>query len=252
MMSEQEMQLLVELHKDNERQGPGGEAETRKAFQLTGIDPNAPVKIADIGCGTGSQTITLARHTNAHITAVDIFPVFLEQLEQKVVQSGFSERINIVNASMDKLPFSEQEFDLIWSEGAIYIMGFEKGLRYWHKFLKPGGVIGVSEISWITDERPEELEQYWKAAYPEIDTIKNKLQVLEQSGYQALAHFVLPEHCWLENYYYPLEKRFSALMQKYAGDEAAINFLEQERQEIAHYKKYKSYYSYVFYIAKKH
>ena len=37
---------------------------------------------------------------------------------------------------MDALPFQEEELDLIWSEGAIYNIGFERGMNEWNKFLK--------------------------------------------------------------------------------------------------------------------
>ena len=57
----EDYQLLIDLHKRAKRQGPGGDAETRKAIDLAMIDPSTPLKIADIGCGTGSSTMLLAR-----------------------------------------------------------------------------------------------------------------------------------------------------------------------------------------------
>ena len=46
---------------------------------------------------------------------------------------------------MDNLPFQNEELDLIWSEGAIYNIGFERGMNEWNKYLKKGGFIAVSE-----------------------------------------------------------------------------------------------------------
>ncbi len=37
---------------------------------------------------------------------------------------------------MDALPFAAGSPDAIWSEGAIYNMGFESGVRQWHRFLR--------------------------------------------------------------------------------------------------------------------
>lgn len=62
---------------------------------------------------------------------------------------------------MDNLPFREEELDLIWSEGAIYNIGFERGLNEWRKYLKTGGYIAVSEISWFTEQRPAEIHNFW-------------------------------------------------------------------------------------------
>ena len=72
---------------------------------------------------------------------------------------------------MDNLTFDKNSFDVIWSEGAIYNIGFEKGLSLWRNYLKDNGYIAVSEISWLIDTRPEEIQQYWVNAYPEIYTI---------------------------------------------------------------------------------
>jgi methylase of polypeptide subunit release factors len=73
-----EIELIINLHLDAERQGPGSPQETKKALDLIELDKSEPLKIADIGCGSGSQTITLAQNTKGLITAVDLFPEFLK------------------------------------------------------------------------------------------------------------------------------------------------------------------------------
>jgi ubiquinone/menaquinone biosynthesis C-methylase UbiE len=75
-----------------------------------------------------------------------------------------------------RLPFNDEEYDVIWSEGAIYNIGFEKGVKDWKRFLKTGGMMVVSEITWLTAERPSELQEYWKNEYPEIDTASSKIE----------------------------------------------------------------------------
>lgn len=68
----------------------------------------------DIGCGTGGQTMVLSSNTPCHIIGID----------------------------------------LIWSEGAVYTIGFERGINEWYKFLKHGGYIAISEASWFAKNRP--------------------------------------------------------------------------------------------------
>jgi len=118
-------QLLIDLHKRAKRQGPGGDAETKKAVGLAMIDPSVPIKIADIGCGTGSSALLLARLLNAKITAVDFLPEFLEMLEANARDLSLTEKIITLACSMDKLPFGDEEYDVIWSEGAIYNPAFD-------------------------------------------------------------------------------------------------------------------------------
>jgi SAM-dependent methyltransferase len=152
---------------------------------------------------------------------------------------------------MDKLPFKNEELDLIWSEGAIYNIGFERGINEWRKFLKPGGYIAVSEVSWFTEKRPAEIDNYWQDAYPEIDTIANKVALMQKAGYVPVAVFVLPENCWIENFYVPQIPAQDIFLKKHAGNKTAEKFIVNERREAELYRKYKEYYGYVFYIGKK-
>ncbi|MBX3176418.1 MAG: class I SAM-dependent methyltransferase [Candidatus Hydrogenedentes bacterium] len=246
-----ELQLLVDLHKDGARQGPGGDPETRLALGLSMLDGARPLKIADIGCGTGAATLVLARELNAQITAVDFLQDFLDVLENRAKAEGLSGKISTLCRSMDDLPFSDGEFDAIWSEGAIYNIGFEKGLRDWRRYLKTGGILAVSEITWTTAARPSELQAYWEREYPEIGVASTKMAQLEKCGYAPLGYFVLPEHCWLDNYYRPMQQRFESFLEQHGGSEDARAIVESDAREIALYEMYKAHYSYGVYIARK-
>ena len=247
----EDYQLLIDLHKRAKRQGPGGDAETRKAIDLAMLDPSAPFKIADIGCGTGSSAMLLARSLNAQITAVDFLPDFVEVLKANTESEGLTKKIDPLVCSMDNLQFDNEEYDVIWSEGAIYNMGFENGINDWKRFLKPGGLLVVSEITWTTNDRPFEIQKYWEAEYPEISTASSKISILENSGYSPIAYFVLPECCWLANYYWPLQNSFAEFLARNANNENAQAIVEAEKKEIALYEKFKKYYSYGVYIARK-
>ncbi|MBN2283007.1 MAG: class I SAM-dependent methyltransferase [Deltaproteobacteria bacterium] len=246
-----EFQLLIDLHKSASRQGPGGDEETKRAIDLACIDRNAPLKIADIGCGTGASTLILARLLNARITSVDFLQDFLDVLETRARSEGIAEKITPLCASMDKLPFEEGEFDVIWSEGAIYNIGFKKGVTDWRRYLKVGGLLVVSEITWITSSRPSELQEYWDGEYPEIDVASSKMGVLEKNGYSPIGYFVLPEHCWLDNYYRPMQDSFKDFLSRNGNSEEARAIVEVENREIELYEKYKAHYSYGVYIARK-
>lgn len=242
--------LIIDFHQDALRLGPGSDEETERALSF--IDNlNKDAKILDLGCGTGAQTMVLAEKTTARIVAVDLFPQFLGKLEEKIQGRNLETRIKIEKGSMLELPYHDQEFDVIWAEGSIYNMGFAKGLQEWKRLLKPGGYMAVSEISWLTATRPTEVEEYWTKNYAEIDTISNKIKVIEESGYLPVAHFVLPEDCWVENYYQPILERSEAFVQKYNYQEEVRAFIEAGRQEADVYARFKDYYSYVFYIIKK-
>src|SRR6056297_91889 len=243
--------LLIDLHKGGHRQGPGGDAETELALNLTMIDREAPLKVADIGCGTGASTILLARLLNARITAVDFLQDSLDVLVQRAESAGVANKISPLARSMDDLPFADEELDIIWSEGAIYNIGFEKGVADWRRFLKSGGLLVASEITWLTDSRPAELQKHWDREYPEINVASAKIRVLEKHGFSPVGYFVLPEHCWLEEYYRPMQAKFEDFLNRNGNTEEALEIVTAEQKEIDLYERYKAHISYGMYIAKK-
>lgn len=245
------LELLIDLHKNARRQGPGGHLETSKAIELAMLDQAEPLNIADIGCGTGASTIFLAKQLNASVTAVDFLPEFIEVLAENAKQEGIADKINPLVCSMENLPFNDAEYDVIWSEGAIYNIGFARGVKEWRRFLKPGGMLVVSEITWSTESRPAELQTHWEKEYPEIDTASSKFKVLERNGYSPVGYFLLPEHCWLENYYHPMQDAFADFLARNGHNKDARAIVLAEETEIALYKKYRTYYSYGVYIARK-
>lgn len=246
-----DLDLLIDLHRDAGRQGPGGDDETRLAITLSGLGSARGLMIADIGCGSGASTLVLARELDAVVAAVDFLPEFLEQLVIAAGQLGLSERIKTIAASMDALPFEEHSLDAIWSEGAIYNMGFANGIKAWWRLLKPGGILAVSELTWLTQERPEELERHWMQEYPEVDTASAKIAILEQNGFSPIGYFPLPRQCWLDNYYRPMRARFEKFLSRNENSKAAEAIVAAAEDEIELYERNTAFVSYGYYVAKK-
>ena len=241
------MNIFFEIHQDLPREAPGDNASTRQAFSLLTNVPPQP-KILDIGCGPGMQTIELAKLTNGQITAVDTYQPYLDELQRRALAEGVSDNINTLNQSMLSLDFAPHSFDILWSEGAIYIMGFEAGLKSWQTLLKKAGYLVVSELCWLQPNPPTEVKEFWQVNYPDMKRIDDNLQLIEASGYRQLGHFVIPKSSWWDNYYTPLKERLNNLRHKYSDDPQANQVLDNELQEIEIYQKYSDRYGYVFYI----
>ena len=246
-----DLALLIDLHLDGARQGPGSDADTQLAIELSGLRGESDLRVADIGCGTGASTFVLARELDAEITAVDLLPDFLRELERRAGAEGIAERITTLAAPMDDLPFGNQSLDAIWSEGAVYNVGFEQGVRTWRRFLKPGGILAVSELTWLTAERPTELDDHWNREYPEVGTVSEKLAVLEASGYSPLGYFALSENSWLEHYYRPMQQRFELFLARHGSSGAARSVVGEEQAEIDLYERCSAFVSYGYYVARR-
>ena len=243
------MDLLIETHIGLERQGPGSKEVTNKAIGfLEGLSQSA--QIADLGCGTGGQTLLLAQSLPGTIIGVDLMPEFIDVFRKNIQGRNLQSRVKGIVGSMDDLPFEQNSLDLIWSEGAIDNIGFEQGISYWRAFLKQGGYVAVTCPSWITAERPDAVGRFWAEAGSRLDPVESNIGAMMRCGYQYIASFVLPELCWTEHYFIPREAAIQALLEKYAGSEAVREFARQNQYEVELYSKYQRHYGYVFYIGR--
>jgi SAM-dependent methyltransferase len=239
------VRLLWELHFDLPREGPGDDEATEHVLSLLPKRPYA--RILDAGCGPGMQTLCLARCLGGDITAIDTHQPFLDELERRARAEHVEHRIHTQNVPMQSLPFSESAFDLIWSEGAISCIGFERGLKLWRRFLTDDGIVVVSELSWLRTAATTDARQFWEQHYPDMSDIDGNLQRVSDAGYNPLTTYVLPPEAWWRNDYDPLERRINLLVEKYRGDEAALAELEAAREEIELFRRSYDSYGYVFY-----
>lgn len=244
-----DLSLLAAFFSSLDQQGPGSNEQTLRALEF--IPPTGSgLHIADIGCGTGRQTELLARHLDAAITAIDLLPEMIEGLKSRMKRTGLSGKVCPLVGTMDDLPFEDESLDIIWAEGSIYNIGFERGLTEWRRYLKPGGVIAVTECSWLSPSRVPSTA-YIRDNFPDIDTPSAKVRTLENAGYVPLSHFILPRQCWTENYFAPVAARIPGFLEEQGHSAAAVRMTALMREEIEHYRLHGTDYGYVFYIGQK-
>lgn len=224
--------LIGETHLGLERQGPGSTEMTIKALSfIDNLDENS--RIADLGCGTGGQTIALAKNITGTITGVDILPAFIDRFHENMKKVSLSDRVSGIIASMDSLPFQKEEFDLIWSEGAVDNIGFEKGLHYWNGFLKSNGYVAVSSPSWLTDQRPAEVEKFWlDAGSCGLATVEDHSEAMQNAGFSFVGAFTLHETCWTDHYFTPREMAGKVLLENHKENKDVEDFIAEDKREV--------------------
>ena len=236
---------LVDLHLPLERQGPG---DRELALDILHHLPPLPAqpRIADLGCGTGAGARLLAEYFGSPVLAVDFAPDFIEQLAVRARKAGLADLIRPIVGDMASLDWPSASLDLIWSEGAVYNLGFERALRLWRPLLRDGGLAVISEMSWFAPEVPEPAATFWKAAYPAIaDEAENSARATS-AGFQVLAARRLPSAAWWTSYYEPLRARIDA-MEK--GDDPMLSTVIAEiRAEMDLFERFSDFYGYVFYV----
>ncbi|MBI9112001.1 MerR family transcriptional regulator [Maridesulfovibrio ferrireducens] len=248
--SERYMNLFFKFFDQMPKLGPGSTESTLKALSLLG-PLKKDINILDIGCGTGTHTIDLCKNTTGHITALDNREAVLEKLKNKARETGCEDRITTTIGDMNDLGFAPESFDIIWSEGSLFIMGFENGLSKMRDFLKPDGFLAVSELVWTSENRPEEAFKFWTESYPEMKTIEQNIKLFEKHGYEMIAHFIQPATDWWDEYYAEMAKNLPEFVEEHK-EISEVNILSENlNKEMDMMRKYPDSQGYAFYLARK-
>lgn len=119
----------------------------KKVVQM--IADTNPESILDIATGTGDLIINLAKKTDAtQLIGLDISEGMLSVGRKKITSDGLDERIEMVQADSENMPFNDNSFDAITvAFGVRNFEHLEKGLSEIRRVLKPGGIFVILETS---------------------------------------------------------------------------------------------------------
>jgi SAM-dependent methyltransferase len=242
-------EILAELNQGLRSGNPARLEYTRKAFRMLPKLDNP--RILDVGCGRGDPTLELARLSGGEVIGVDISQPALDELARRIQQAGWSDRVRVLNRSMLDMDFPAESFDIIWAEGAVFVIGFERSIQEWRRFLKPNGFLVIHEMTWLCPDPPAEIADHWRAIYPGIRSAPEYIQQVPPYGYEVIGHLPLPEEAWWLDYYGPLETRIRELREKYAGDSEVQRVLDNRQREVDLFKKHSRWYGSAFYVMQK-
>ncbi len=240
-------EIFYEVFSNLPRQGPGDVCSSLEALNSIPF-PNSVIRMADIGCGTGFQTLYLAQHIKGSILAVDNYQPYLDELKQKAEAVGLDSVIKVQLGDMNALELPSAYFDVLWSEGAIYIMGIENGLQNWRKFIKSQGYIVFSDVCWLRPNPPAELFDFWNSEVPGMMDDGQIRELIKTNDYTLINEILLPTSSWVNNYYYPLSLNVARLRIKYQNEPDKLEVIESIQHEIDIFDKYSDYYSYKFFV----
>lgn len=249
MLSDKFWSYFFEIYEAIPRQGPGDRESTERALGL--LPPlTSQHRVLDVGCGSGTQTIDLARATAAQIVAVDSHEAFVTQLVKRIAEQGLGARIQARVGDMNDLAFPDGSFDVIWCEGAIVIVtgSFAKGLSTWRRLLAPGGHMVVSELCWLRDDPPTEVKAFFEAEGADVTDMDARRKAIAENGYRLVGDFVLPRVGWWENYYVHLGAALDRFRVAHTGDDEALDVAARSQFEIDLYRRYPDLFGYGFFV----
>jgi len=201
---------------------------TKKAFEM--LPKMDKPRILDVGCGSGIPTLELARLSNGELIGIDIDQTALDEFNEKARKLGLSSRVKAINCSLIEIEFPDESFDIIWGEGVLAPIGFERALKEWRRLLKINGFLVLHD---------------------DLQNKERKLKTIPNCGYALVDHFHLPDDVWWTEYYELLEKRIHEICNKYKDDPKVLEVVKRYQNEINTYKKNPSAFRSIFYIMQK-
>jgi ubiquinone/menaquinone biosynthesis C-methylase UbiE len=126
---------------------------TRKIVDTLGLRRGET--LLDAGCGLGAPAIHIASEYGARVTGVTISPVEVSRCEVRASESGVSDLVRFEVGDYHALPFPESHFDAaVGIESLFNAFDLEKALLEFHRVLRPGGRIAISEMAKTDDASP--------------------------------------------------------------------------------------------------
>jgi len=243
------MEMFFKIYEGLDREGPGSYEMTKRAFDMCEGLPVKP-EILELGCGSGGATIPLAQISGGIVTATEIYHPFLEKLIERAKEAGVEDRVIAAVMDMGEIQAEPESFDLIWCEGAAYIMGVDNALEQWKQYLKPGGCICITDAVWLKDYAPDEVRVFWAEGYPAMRTAEANIQAAEAMGYKSLGNFTIDQSCW-DAFYDDVQRRLVEVEELYGDDPDGRAIIDISHVENDLYKKYPDMVGYEFHILQK-
>jgi DNA-binding transcriptional MerR regulator/SAM-dependent methyltransferase len=245
------MELFFKIYEGLDREGPGSHAMTERAYRLCQGLPDKP-EILELGCGSGGATIPLARISGGTVTATEVYRPFLDALVTRAKAAGVADRVIAAVMDMGDIRAEPESFDLLWCEGAAYILGVDKALAQWKPFLKPGGCLCITDAVWLIDRdaAPDELREFWARGYPAMRTAEANNAAAREAGYEVLGDFTIDEACW-DDFYGDVDKRLDDIEPVYGGDPDGRAIIDMTRHEIDLHRRHPGTYGYQFHVFRK-
>lgn len=243
-------EIFFEVYESLPRQGPGNLACAARALDLCRDLTERPA-ILDLGCGVGGQTFHLAELTSGSIVAIDSHEPAIVRLQTAIAERGLSHRIRAFTGDMANPQQPRGSFDLIWSEGSLYNIGLQNALGICLGLLRPGGYLAFTDAIWRRENPPPQVKAGFELDYPAMGSLDDDVAAIQDSGFELISHFTLPDEAWWEDFYTPMETRIEELRDKYAHDVEALAILDQLAAEPDMHRRYSDFYAYEFFVARR-
>ncbi|MEQ9372225.1 MAG: methyltransferase domain-containing protein [Coleofasciculus chthonoplastes F3-SA18-01] len=180
--------------------------QRRNDYMLEKSGITASSKVLDLGCGNGNSSIWLAQQTGCEVIGVDWSETLIDNAKQKA-QDYPSLRLSFQKVSVTNLPFPNQSFTHVWSQGTLYqVEQRELALREINRVLSETGILLLDDLITPKPDISQEAKNsvYQRLSFAPTFSSESYVDKLSQIGFM-----VFPVNDWSEH----LQKSYELLSQ---------------------------------------
>jgi ubiquinone/menaquinone biosynthesis C-methylase UbiE len=162
---------------------PGGMRSTKEIYSMANLQSNHIV--LDVGCGVATTAIDIVKKFGCNVVACDIDQKMLEMAEENVRRARLREKIKVMNADIQQMPFSDNEFHVIIVEAVTMFVNRKKAVKELYRVCKQQGKVIDHEFIWRKKPTQEARRIFEGEVCPGIkfDTEADWLKLYHECGF---------------------------------------------------------------------
>ena len=136
---------------------PGGLRATNRLGRAMGMQPGW--RVLDLACGLGTSATALSRIFRCQVTGLDLGADAAATSRRRALEEPVPANVAFVRGDAEMPPFRSQAFDAVVIECATSLFADKSAaVAEVKRLLRPGGVIGLSDVTVEPGSLPPELD----------------------------------------------------------------------------------------------
>lgn len=166
---------------------------------LSNVNISESDMILDIGCGGGRTVSRLSAIAKGNKTfGIDYSPECVVSATEFNAEEVKKDKVEILNASVDELPFEENKFDKVFAVETTYFWpDISSGSKEIRRTLKKGGQFIIINEAYTSRDFKERNDAYWEDGKMKIFSPKEFKNILIEAGFTDVDIFLNPEMNWI-------------------------------------------------------